>query len=78
MKMLTVVTERTDGIQALYVDGILKDEEEVVYFTEALKFVEENEPVQMQHFEVDLPEEVSWPETLQALKDMQVSISESK
>jgi hypothetical protein len=78
MKMLTVVTERTDGIQALYVDGILRDEEEVVYFTEALKFVEAGEPVQMEHFDVDLPEEVAWPETLQSLKDMQVSISETK
>jgi hypothetical protein len=73
-KVLTVVTERTDGIQALYVDGILRDEEEVVYFTEALKFVEPGEPVLMEHHDVDLPESVAWPETLQRLKDMQGGI----
>lgn len=76
MKTLTCVTERTEGIQALYVDGILRDQEEVVYFTEALKFVEANEPALMEHVCVDLPESVAWPETLQQLKDMQGNIPE--
>ena len=76
MKTIVVATERTEGFQALYVNGVLRAKEETVYFSVVMEWVKDNEPVILSEIDVDLPEYVDWPETLEKLKEMQGEIPE--
>ena len=76
MKRIVVATERTDAYQAMYVDGVLRSQEETMYFTCIMEWVKDDEPVILSQIDVDLPEYADWPETLEKLNELQARLAE--
>ena len=70
MKAIVVAHENSDGIQAIYVDGILKAYDETIYVSTILEFVTLDEPITLRQLNVDLPEGADWPGTLEALVEI--------
>ena len=68
MKQIVIVTERTDGFQAVYVDGILKLSDDTIYAGELVAFCE-SDGVHISERKVDLPEwcDTNWPAELAEL-----------
>lgn len=76
MKRITVATERTDTYQAVYVDGVLRSQDDTIYFSVIMEWVKDDEPVILSQIEVDLPEYTDWPETLEKLNELQTRLVE--
>ena len=74
MKSVVVAHENSDGIQALYVDGILRESDEAICVSMILKHVTIDEPITLRQINYDLPEYIDWPETLAELDATQYSI----
>ena len=77
MKRICVATERTDCYQAVYVDGVLRSQEDTIYFTCIMEWVKDEEPVMLSQIDVDLPEYTDWPETLEKLNELQARLEET-
>lgn len=70
IRELVVVSENTDAMHALYVDGRLTLSNDTIYACDIVE-ASEGKPVIIKQEPVDLPEEMEWPATLQQLREMQ-------
>jgi hypothetical protein len=76
MKSVLIANERTDGTQAMYVDGILRAVDDTIHVKEIIKFVR-TDTMTLTQEDFDLPEFGDWPDTLEALRAIQQQISEN-
>ena len=76
MKQIVIVTERTDGIQCVYVDGVLRLADDQIYAGELVEFCDSNGVIITAMY-ADLPENWSfeWPDQLSELIRIQEELS---
>jgi len=75
MKHITIACENNDGVQAIYVDGILLREEDNFYLSDIAE-VAEGKIVTLRILEVDLTDDDEWPELLEDLIEMQKRLTD--
>ena len=75
MKHITIASENTDAIQAMYFDGILVREEDNFYLSDIAE-VAEGKIVTLRILEVDLTDDDEWPELLEDLIEMQKRLTD--
>ena len=75
MKHITIACENTDGVQAMYVDGVLVREEDNFYLSDIAE-IAEGKIVTLRILEVGFLEDNEWPELLEDLIEMQTRLTD--
>lgn len=75
MRVLVIAHEMTDGFQAVYAEGKLQIHGESISASELIVLAA-NQPVVLQLYNVDLPCEKGWPNSLVELEKLQEIASE--